>query len=152
MPEYLILILIQIPTLIIACLVTYIAWEQWQVARNKLRLDLFDRRYKVYDTTREFLAAIVRDASFSRSQFLAFNAGTSDAGFLFKGDVVDYIALIRTRASDMRANQEVYQDMPVGDECSRHVQEEKDQLSWLTEQITFISEKFAPCLSFSHIR
>ena len=37
-----------------------IAALQWRVADNKLRLDLFDRRYKVYDATRKFLAVIIR--------------------------------------------------------------------------------------------
>ena len=60
-----------------------IAWQQWRVADNKLRLDLFDRRYKVYDATRKFLAVIFREASFTDSQLFEFYAGTSDAEFHF---------------------------------------------------------------------
>jgi len=35
-----------------ALLSPLIVWGQWRVADNKLRLDLFDRRYKVYDALR----------------------------------------------------------------------------------------------------
>ena len=66
-----------------------IAWQQWRVADNKLRLDLFDRRYKVYDATRKFLAVIIREATFTDSQLFEFYGGTSDAEFLFGADIVD---------------------------------------------------------------
>jgi hypothetical protein len=44
--------------------VAIVAALQWRVADNKLRLDLFDRRYKVYDATRKFLVTIGREAEF----------------------------------------------------------------------------------------
>jgi hypothetical protein len=71
-----------IATLFLSIAVVVIAWQQWQVANNKLRLDLFDRRYKVYDATRNFLAVILREATFTNSQLFEFYAGTSDAEFL----------------------------------------------------------------------
>jgi hypothetical protein len=33
-------------TLVVGISVAVVAWLQWRVALNKLRLDLFDRRYK----------------------------------------------------------------------------------------------------------
>lgn len=48
--------------------VAIIAALQWRVADNKLRLDLFDRRYKVYDATRKFLGAICREGKFTDSE------------------------------------------------------------------------------------
>jgi hypothetical protein len=141
-----------IATLMVGFAVAFIAWQQWQVARNKLRLDLFDRRYKVFDATRKFLAVIVRDATFLDSQLLEFYAGTSDAEFLFDADVVDYLAQVRKRAVDMRTHQKLYERMPVGDERSRHVQAEHEQLLWIGEQITAMTKTFTPYLGFSHIK
>ena len=141
-----------VATLIVGCAVAFIAWQQSKVARNKLRLDLFDRRYKVYDATRKFLAMIVRDATFSDSQLVEFVAGTSDAEFLFGSAVVDYLAQIRKRALEMRTHRKVYEHMPVGHEHSRHVQTESDQLLWLSEQITAMTKTFTPYLGFSHIQ
>jgi hypothetical protein len=45
-----------ISTLFLSVAVVVIAVLQWRVAHNKLRLDLFDRRYKVYEAARKFLA------------------------------------------------------------------------------------------------
>jgi hypothetical protein len=131
--------------------VVTIALLQWRVAENKLRLDLFDRRYKVYDATRKFLAVILRDATFTDSQLFEFYGGTSDTEFLFRSDVVDYLAQIRKRALDMRLHRNEYEPMPVGDERSRHVKAEHDELLWLTNQLTAMTQIFAPCLGFSHI-
>jgi len=70
-------------TLVLDISVAIVAWLQWWIALNKLRLDLFDRRYKVYDATRTFLAAILREAKFTNSKLFEFYAGTSDAEFLW---------------------------------------------------------------------
>ena len=143
---------VSIATLFLSIAVVVIAWQQWRVAQNKLRLDLFDRRYKVFDATRKFLAVIMRDATFQDSQLFEFYAGTSDAEFFFKAAVVDYLSQIRHRALDMRTGQQVYEHMPVGDERSRHVQAAHDQLLWLSEQITAMTKVFAPYLDFSRIK
>jgi hypothetical protein len=42
-------------TFFLGVAVTIVAWLQWLVARNKLCLDLFDRRYKIYEATQKFV-------------------------------------------------------------------------------------------------
>jgi hypothetical protein len=139
-------------TLVIGCAVAYVAWQQWQVARHRLRLDLFDRRYKVYDATRKFLSIILREARFEDSQLFEFYAGTSDAEFLFDSHVVKYLEQVRKRAVDLCTHQKIYEHMPVGDERSRHVQAEHDDLLWLTDQLTAMTKVFSPYLGFSHVK
>ena len=125
---------------------------QWWVALNKLRLDLFDRRYKVYDATRKFLGTIFREAKFTNSELFEFYAGTSDAEFLFGADVVDYLGQIRKRAVHMQTAQQIYEPLPVGDERTLHVQAGHDDLSWLTDQLTGMTKIFAPYLRFGNVR
>lgn len=146
-----------IATLAVGCAVAFIAWQQWQLARNKLRLDLFDRRYKVYDATRKFLAIFARDYTFTDSQLGEFAADTSEAEFLFGSDVVDYLAQIRTGALDRRtrrerAHQEVLQ-MPADEQAHQHAKAaEAEQQMWLDEQITAMTKTFTPYLGFSRIQ
>jgi hypothetical protein len=138
--------------LFLSVAVAIIAALQWRVADNKLRLDLFDRRYKVYDATRKFLGTILREAKFTNSELFEFYAGTSDAEFLFRADVVKHLAEIRKRALHLRTAQTIYEPLPVGDERSRHVEAAHDDLSWLTDQITAITTTFAPYLGFANVR
>jgi hypothetical protein len=141
-----------IGTLFLGVAVAVVGWRQWRVADNKLRLDLFDRRYKVYDATRKFLAVIMREATFADSQLFEFYAGTSDAEFLFGADVGDYLGQIRKRALHMRTAQQLFEPLPVGDERSRHVQAAHDDLVWLTDQITAMTEVFSPYLGFANVK
>ena len=119
---------------------------------EQLRLDLFDRRYKIYDATKKFLAVIIREATFTDSQLFEFNAGTSDAEFLFEADLVAYLGQIRKRALHMRTAQQLFEPLPVGDERSRHVQAAHDDLSWLSDQITAMTKTFTPYLGFANVR
>jgi len=139
-------------TLFLSFAVVIIAWQQWRVADTKLRLDLFDRRYKIYDATKKFLAVIIREATFTDSQLFEFNAGTSVAEFLFEADLVAYLGQIRKRALHMRTAQQLFEPLPVGDERSRHVQAAHDDLSWLSDQITAMTKTFTPYLGFANVR
>jgi hypothetical protein len=139
-------------TLLVGCGVGFIAWQQWKVSHDKLRLDLFDRRYKVFDSTRIFLSVILKNARFDDSQFFEFCAGISDVEFLFGKDVVDYLTQIRTKALDARAHHEALETIPVGDERSRRVNAKQNDILWLGEQINVISGAFAPYLNFTNIK
>jgi hypothetical protein len=142
-----------VATLIVGLAVAYIAWQQWQVASNKLRLDLFDRRYKIYDATRKFLEVITRDREFEDSQLFEFYAGTSDAAFFFDAAVVDYLSQIRERALKMRTPQGFIEKLPRSE--LRHYSTEPtahEQLLWLCGQITVMTKVFAPYLDFSRIK
>jgi len=141
-----------IATLFLSVAVVVIAWQQWRVADNKLRLDLFDRRYKVYDAARKFLAVIIRDATFTDSQLFEFYGGTSDAEFLFSADVVQCLSQIRQRAIDMRTAQQLFEPLPVGHERSHHVQAAHEHRLWFGDQITAMTKVFTPYLGFTNVR
>ncbi|MDQ1341366.1 MAG: hypothetical protein QG567_2524, partial [Campylobacterota bacterium] len=81
---------------------TYIAYQQYRTNRYKLMLDLFEKRYKVYDATRIFLTIIKKDASFEIKDLQNFNEGILDSCFLFDDDISAYLNQIREDAVDMR--------------------------------------------------
>jgi hypothetical protein len=142
-----------IVTLFLSIAVAIIAALQWRVADNKLRLDLFDRRYKVYDATRKFLSVIIREGTFTNPDLFEFNAGTSDAQFLFKPDVAEYLAEIRKRALHLRTTRQLLERPPASDdELSRLAQAQEDDALWLGDQITAMTKTFAPYLGFANVR
>jgi hypothetical protein len=47
--------MIPVVTAIIAALVAVIAWLQWRTAQEKVLLDLFDRRFAVYEELRAII-------------------------------------------------------------------------------------------------
>jgi hypothetical protein len=118
-----------IATLFLSVAVVIIAALQWRVAENKLRLDLFDRRYKVYEATVRFVRASVQDFAHIDQHLSVFNYETSNAEFLFDADVVNYLEHIRQRA------------------------QAKDAI-WLSDpdRISTMTKTFAPCLGFPNVK
>lgn len=49
-------------TPVIAMVATYIAWQQWKTNQQKLNLERYDRRLRVYEEVRKILSIIGRDA------------------------------------------------------------------------------------------
>ena len=138
-------------TFFVGVVLAVIAFLQFKVAHDKLRLELFDKRYKVYDATKQFLGGIMSSATFSDAQLFTFYAGTSDAEFLFDTDVGEYLLQIRKRALDMRLQAKLYQRAE-GDERTRMINAESEHLLWLTDQLTGMSKVYAPYLSYSKVK
>ena len=70
-------------TPLIAIVAVYIASHQWETNRGKLRLDLFDRRYKVYEKISEFIGSILTTSKVQEGKELQFLIDTTATEFLF---------------------------------------------------------------------
>lgn len=140
-----------IATITVGFAAAFVSILQWRLAKRKLRLDLFDRRYKVYEGTRKFLSVILRDATFKDADLFEFYAATSDAEFLFGDDITRYLKEIRVRAVDMRTHEHIFRPLPVGEERSKHVEANADQLMWLGNQLAELKRPFLPYMSFAEI-
>jgi hypothetical protein len=141
-----------IATFFLSVAVAIVALLQWFVARNKLRLDLFDRRYKVYEATQKFVDSINNDPAHVDSYLNDFNVGTSNAEFLFDSDVLNYIKLVRKRAVDMRTARVVYEAEQDSEERTRNVGKYEADRKWLIEQATAMTKTFAPYLGFQNVK
>ena len=135
-------------TLVVGSSISVIAYQQWVLARHKFRLDLFDRRYKVYDATKNFASVIFAHANFTDQDLREFNLGTMDSVFLYPKTIKDYLDEFRKRALHMRMFGKQFEHMPVGDERSKLVQESHDELAWLTDQLLALPSLFSPYLGF----
>jgi hypothetical protein len=63
-----------------------IAKEQADIAREKLRHDLYERRYRVFDATRKLLCEIAVHRIASDDELRSFVIGTGDAAFQWRGE------------------------------------------------------------------
>src|SRR5262245_23476651 len=87
-------LVLPVATFFLSVAVGLIALQQWIVARYKLRLDLFDRRYRIYEATRTFVSLALNSAV-TDSKVAEFKLATSDVDFLFRLEVGDYLKKIR---------------------------------------------------------
>jgi hypothetical protein len=46
-------------TPVIGIVVAFVAWQQWKTARDKLKLDMFDRRLAIFIAVRDYMTAVL---------------------------------------------------------------------------------------------
>lgn len=130
----------------IAVVATYVAWQQWRTNRQKLALDLYDRRIHTYEQVKKILSIIMREAHATYDELLAFRSATSDADFLFGPEIPKYLDEIYQRGVRLESWHKQYRDAtqpkPVGYDHNRVVEGEHAELEWLTVQFEPARDKF----------
>jgi hypothetical protein len=74
-------------TPLVALLALGIAFAQWWTARNRLKLDLFDRRWAIYDATRTALTEIYEHEQLSKDKLWALREAIRTANWLLDEDL-----------------------------------------------------------------
>lgn len=104
-------------TPIIAILTIYIAYRQYKVDRDNVKHALYERRYRIYLETREYLSFTLKSdqRDFGRNE--AFSTYVSESRFLFKSDICSFLDNIYKKAMIYEyAIQQKYYDKSVVNE------------------------------------
>lgn len=141
-------------TPVIAIVATYIAWQQWKTNQQKLILDRYDRRLKVYEEVRQILSVILRDGKASFDDLMKFRRAVSEADFLFGSEIPAYIDEIYQRGVKLQYWYGEYRDYtqtkPDGYDHQKVSDGMHAELSWLMEQLEPAKQKFKKYLDISH--
>jgi len=137
-----------IVAVVAAVLAGYFAYRQWQTARHRLRLDLFDRRFAVYHSAREFLASIVT-GGVDETELFKFGTTSRDAKWLLNAAVAEYLEELRHKAIDQQVRDQE-REMSSGAARNRNIQESSEFRHWLNKQYDVLDEKFTPFLKLKH--
>lgn len=137
----------------IAIIATYIAWQQWRTNRQKLNLERYDRRLRIYEEVIKILSIIMRDAKSNTKDLLKFRTAVSEADFLFGPEIPAYIDEIYKRGLHLWRRSEEYRDYkqekPDGYDHKKVVDEMHEDLTWLVEQFEPAKKKFKKYLDIS---
>jgi hypothetical protein len=69
-----------------------IGYLQWRTAQQKAALDLFDKRYKVYETVKNSVDQVVKNApDFDKDREKELRKAVNEAYFFFGDDVHHYL-------------------------------------------------------------
>lgn len=140
-------------TPLIAIVATYIAWQQWQTNRQKLVLERYDRRLRVYEEVRKILSIIMSDANATVEQLLQFRTSVSEADFLFGPEITEYIDEIYRRGVQLRywngEYRDCYQAKTDDYDHSKVTTAMHTELTWLTSQFEPAKLKFKKYLDIS---
>lgn len=136
-------------TPIIGLLAAYIAWQQWNTRRDSLRLDLFDKRYTVYEGVKGFIEEVIREGHPTKDDIFDLKRKTHDVDFLFGEDIrnrVDEIVEKGARLKTLNEYLAVTPDNPEDKDREALIEEEEELLNWFTNEYTRTREEFAKYL------
>ena len=140
-------------TPIIAVVAVYIAWQQWQTNRQKLTIDLYDRRLRIHKEIKRFLSKIAVDATISAQELLEFYSSVSEAHFLFGAEIPEYIEEIYGHATRFLQHSTEYRDHtrphPEGYDHATVVREMNQELQWLVYEGGKVNDHFKKYLGLS---
>ncbi|MEZ2346692.1 hypothetical protein [Terriglobus sp. RCC_193] len=141
---------------LVALAVGVVAYQQWKTARDKLRLDLYDRRFAIFKTALDFYMKVVlgdwkndpeTEASSQRftvalqeSQFL-FDEKSGIYAFLreFSDKAFHIIQMKKGNLSSDKIGPELYM---------REFDKFSNGLAWINENLPLLTNKMAPYLNF----
>jgi hypothetical protein len=77
---------------IVAVGLLYIAWQNWRTNHKKLNLDLFEKKYIVYEAVERFIVHVnSAKGDVDRNELGRLIVSTTSAKFLFGKDVTDFL-------------------------------------------------------------
>ena len=76
--------------------------QQLEVNEHRIRLDLYDRRWAVYDAIETFIVKVVHETSLDAGDFYDLGRSTRHAKYLFGNDVNTYLNELRKRGTSLR--------------------------------------------------
>lgn len=137
-------------TPIVAVLGSLIAYRQWRLAQNKLKLDLFDRRFSVYKAACMLLTSIMTSGRSKEEEVYKYRVATWEAKWLLSCEVAEYLdKQLFEKAVDL---QTIYaeQEGLEGEARTKNLQDQRKIKDWLAEQHVALDKHFAPFLQLKH--
>lgn len=141
-------------TPIIAIWALFYTNRQLKLEKQKFQLELYDRRFKVFEEVKRFLSAILRDGKTDHAQLLKLMHQTNEAIFLFDDQVSDYIKSLYDKGlSFVATDRKLFGEnsLPVGDSRNAVVEENSKLLEFFTDQFEVSKEIFKKYLKFDSI-
>jgi hypothetical protein len=126
-------------TPVIAAVTTYIAIQQYRTNKLKFKLEVFDRRYAIYQGVKKFIYFAVREGNVSDGAIFELNEETQDAFFLFDKRVEGYVNELRSNGARLMYVNNKLADvnrLPMGDERSGLADEDATICTWFGNQLS----------------
>jgi hypothetical protein len=89
--EQLLRMLSYLATPFVAAGAAAIAYQQYKVNHNKLRLDGYERRLRIYQELRKLQRIITSNGTATDRQLVEFRMSVDEADFLFRPEVMAYL-------------------------------------------------------------
>jgi len=91
-------------TVIVALLVAFVAYRQYNLANAKLKFDLFEKRFAIFMAVQSFLLDILSKANVTTDRRVQFLRETQYSAFLFEDDIIKFLKELDNKALEYYIN------------------------------------------------
>jgi hypothetical protein len=129
-------------SLITGICVAVIAYGQYRIEKDKVKLELYRKRYDIYIKVQEFIAIIVGNNYCTTENLQMFLRDTREVEFLFNQDIVNYLDEMYKKGVAMRDTYNLETRDP---DSFYEIQD------WFGHQFKESIKKFKPYLDFTQL-
>lgn len=128
---------------------TWIALQQVKINRNKLKLDRFERRLKIYHAAVEYVSNMSIGASQEATQFTKeFLHEIRGAQFILSQEIGDYLNEIYRKATLLASdNRTLERESAPQEQREKAINRSLATHEWLTGQLEELRTRFTPYLA-----
>ncbi|MBP7482680.1 MAG: hypothetical protein KA788_09115 [Lacunisphaera sp.] len=142
-------LIISVSSLFISASVAWIQNKNQQIAAEKLKLELFEKRFAVYQAAQKLLTQVLQDGDIKELKYIfEYRRDTQVAYFLFDQEIVTYLSSLDKKALDLWAKNEKARAMDIGDERVRLSIEANGIAHELINELPELQKAFEPFLRF----
>jgi len=137
--------------LVVGSFGTYIGFNQYRTNRDKLRLDLFEKRLEAYEKLQEYFNCLRRDARVDDKAIPILAEARYKSLFLFGNEITEHINEVWDKAFEMRRIElklHGSKALPVGEERAQVCYEKDELLQWNYAQQEDSPKRYAKYLKF----
>lgn len=133
-------------TPIVAIVAVFIAFMQWRTAQHKLKHELFDRRFSIYEAVRNFISSIVGSGKTRDEDIFIFLSATREAKWLLGLYPAKYLDELYSKTIDLQVLQLKLEGVPSSEEKIINAKKQAEIKKYLYSQYKILDEIFAPFL------
>lgn len=131
----------------------YIANEQKNITKRKLNLDLYEKRYKIYYETKEFIHTCIIKNKITTEEHEDFIVKTNEKYFLFGSEIIEYLNLLVKNSDILEDTAHDFEEKEGGtEEREKLVNERGDMNKWFRDQWFTLESKFLKYLDFKNLK
>lgn len=137
-----------IPSAIMAAFLAYIAYQQMEINKRKLNLDLYNKRFSVYTDTLRFYQELVGD-EVSQETHRSFIASKEASRFLFSKDpsIFKLLDFMHSESFKITGFKQHGKEISGTPEFVKGFEGSQETLSWFGKQLTELKNKMSPYLN-----
>ena len=133
----------------IAILGIYIAYQQWRTNKNRLKLELFEKRYEIFMSIKKFIANVLSSGIVEPGADIQFLRDTKSAGFLFDENIANLTTEMYKMANKLHSLEKT-EKTHIGDKLEINLDKQDEIKDWFQQQLNDIDKVFMKFLKIEH--